>query len=105
MPDDFDPYHAWLGVPPKEQPCTHYRLLGLTIFEAEQDVIDAAAARQIAHVRTYQLKHPDEATRILRELVEAKSCLVNPERKAAYDQTLVETAAVNQVPAPPVETA
>ncbi|MDA9856532.1 formylglycine-generating enzyme family protein [Rubripirellula sp.] len=102
MPDDFDPYYAWLGIPPKEQPCNLYRLLGLTIFEADLDVIEAAAARQIAHVRNYQLKHPEDATRVLQELVEAKSCLMNADRKLAYDQTLVIPVAVEHVPPPPV---
>lgn len=23
----FDPYHKWLGIPPKDQPPNHYRLL------------------------------------------------------------------------------
>ena len=25
----FDPYHKWLGIPPKQQPPDHYRLLGV----------------------------------------------------------------------------
>ena len=98
MPDDFDPYYAWLGIPPREQPCNLYRLLGLTIFEADLDVIEAAAARQIAHVRNYQLKHPEDATRVLQELAEAKSCLMNADRKIAYDETLVTPVAVEHVP-------
>ncbi len=35
--------YRWLGVPPAEQPPDHYRLLGLTRFEADPTVIGAAA--------------------------------------------------------------
>jgi hypothetical protein len=48
---DFDPYYTWLGIPPKDQPPTHYRLLGVECFEANSDVIENAADRQMAHVR------------------------------------------------------
>jgi hypothetical protein len=47
----FDPYHRWLGIPPKHQPPNHYRLLGLEPFENDMEVIRDAAERQIAHVR------------------------------------------------------
>jgi hypothetical protein len=54
MPD-FDPYHSGLGIPPAEQPATHYRLLGIEPFEAEAEVIAGAADRQMRHVRKFQL--------------------------------------------------
>ena len=58
MPKDFDAYHRWLGIPSEEQPATHYRLLGLALFESDPEVIRDAAERQIAHVRGYALgKH------------------------------------------------
>ena len=38
MPESFDPYHRWLGIPPREQPPNHYRLLGIDLFEADADV-------------------------------------------------------------------
>ena len=40
----FDPYHKWLGIPPEQQPASHYRLLGIAEFESDADVIDTAAA-------------------------------------------------------------
>ena len=52
--DGFDPYYKWLGIPPEEQPPTHYRLLGIVQFEADPDVIANAASRQAFHLR--QLK-------------------------------------------------
>jgi len=55
MSQDFDPYHKWIGIRPKDQPPNHYRLLGLELFESDPDVIDAAAFRQTTHVCAYQL--------------------------------------------------
>jgi hypothetical protein len=48
MTMSFDPYHKWLGIPSREQPPNHYRLLGISLFESDPDVIDAAANRQMA---------------------------------------------------------
>ena len=47
----FDPYHKWLGIPPAEQPANHYRLLGLTLFESDPDVIDVATDQRVAYLR------------------------------------------------------
>lgn len=47
----FDPYYKWLGIPPKDQPPNHYRLLGLQLFEPDVEVIEAAANRQMAYVQ------------------------------------------------------
>src|SRR3569623_1032118 len=44
----FDPYHIWLGIPPKDQPPTLYRLLGLDQFERAPEIIDTAATRQMS---------------------------------------------------------
>ena len=38
----FDPYDQWLGIPAQEQPPNHYRLLGVSLFEAVLLVIDAS---------------------------------------------------------------
>ena len=45
MSETRDPYHAWLGIPPKDQPPNHYRLLGLELFEENRDVIAVATDR------------------------------------------------------------
>ena len=42
VPESFDPYYQWLGIPPEEQPANHYRLLGIKWFEDNIDVIAAA---------------------------------------------------------------
>ncbi|MBC8869994.1 MAG: hypothetical protein H8E44_11280 [Planctomycetes bacterium] len=84
-----DPYYEWLGIPPKDQPANHYRLLGLEIFEENRDVIAAAADRQMSFVKSYQCGADSELSqRILNELSATRLCLLNPKKKAAYDDQL-----------------
>ena len=52
--DSFDHYYEWLGIPREQQPPNHYRLLGIELFESNADVIEHAADRQMAHVRSFQ---------------------------------------------------
>jgi len=89
MTGQFDPYHAWLGIPPRHQPPNHYRLLGVQAFESDADVIGNAADRQMGHLRTYQTgKHEALSQRLLNEIAAAKVCLLNPQKKASYDERL-----------------
>jgi len=89
MAENFDPYHKWLGIPPAEQPPNYYRLLGLALFESDPDVIDHATEQRIVHLRTFQIgKHSDESQQLLREVFTARVCLLNREKKAAYDAQL-----------------
>jgi serine/threonine protein kinase len=88
-PGAFDPYHRWLGIPPEEQPPHHYRLLGLKLWESDAEVIRDAADQRLAHVRTYQLGPSQAASqKILNELGAARACLLDPQKKAAYDEQL-----------------
>ena len=85
----FDPYHKWLGIPREEQPPNHYRLLGLSPFESDPEVIDAAANRQMAYLQgcatgTQALL----SQRLLNEVAAARLCLLTPEKKATYDARL-----------------
>ncbi len=89
MSEAFDPYYVWLGIPPDQQPPHHYRLLGVSIFESDLDVISIAADRQMSHVRKYQIGANAAASqRILNELATARRCLLDPQAKTAYDQQL-----------------
>ncbi|MBI3838656.1 MAG: hypothetical protein HY288_12080 [Planctomycetia bacterium] len=89
MSGTFNGYHVWLGIPPNEQPPNHYRLLGIAAFEVDLDVIEHAADRQMAHVRTFQSgQHRALSQQILNELAGARLCLLNPEKKTLYDQEL-----------------
>ena len=89
MAEKFDPYYKWLGIPPKDQPPHHYRLLGIELFEEDRDVIDAAANRVMAYLK--DLATGDEADysqKLLNEIAQARICLLNKDKKAAYDQQL-----------------
>ena len=108
MADSFDPYHKWLGIPPKDQPPNHYRLLAIELFESDPDVIESAADQRMAHVRTFQAgQNSVLSQRILNELSAAKICLLNPQKKADYDRQLrrdaVPADAAAKLPLPPGE--
>ncbi|HWC89789.1 MAG TPA: hypothetical protein VG433_09040, partial [Pirellulales bacterium] len=105
MADNFDPYYKWLAIPPDEQPPHSYRLLGLRLFEGNVDAIGNAADQRMAHVRTFQTGPNGPATqRLLNEIAAARVCLLNPNKKAAYDQQLraaLQPAPVIPPPVPP----
>ncbi len=89
MADSFDPYHIWLGIPPEDQPPDHYRLLGVKQFESNPDVLESAADQRMAHVRSFQTgKRAAESQKLLNELSAARACLLSPDKRQAYDQTL-----------------
>ena len=55
MTATFDPYHAWLGIPPKDQPPNHYRLLGIELFEQDTEVIIVIEIKGIAIIKFIQV--------------------------------------------------
>lgn len=106
MPEPFDPYRKWLGIPPAEQPPDHYRLLGIGRFEDDPDTISNAADRQMAHVRTFQTGPRSAISqRLLNEISTARVCLLNPVKKAEYDGRLQAQIAATKRAAerPPVQ--
>jgi hypothetical protein len=87
----FDPYHKWLGIPPEKQPATYYQLLGIQPEETDREVIEEAAIRQSTHLRSYQLgPHGALCTRVLNEIAAAKTVLLNPTKRSAYDEQLAK---------------
>src|SRR5277367_5999977 len=85
----FDPYRKWLGIPPKDQPPNHYRLLSLELYEPDLDVIEGAADRQMGFVRQYQSgEHAALAAKLLNEIATARLCLLKPKSKSEYDAKL-----------------
>jgi hypothetical protein len=89
MADSFDPYYQWLGIEPVDQPPHHYRLLAIAPFMDNREVIAGASDRQMAHLRTFQ-RGPQAADsqRLLNQVSIAKVCLLNPDKKTAYDEQL-----------------
>ena len=101
---DCELYHKWLGIPPNEQPPNHYRLLGITPFESDPEVIEHASDQRLGHLRTLRTsQHIDSAERMLNEVAAAKICLLRPNRKANYDAML--RASMQQPTAPPLSQA
>ncbi len=97
MSEKFDAYYEWLGIPPKHQPPNHYRLLGIELFEQNANVIERGADRQMTHVRTFQAgRHAKESQRLLNELSTAKICLLDPQKRAAYDAALRQQESVKR---------
>ena len=85
----FDPYHIRLGIPPQSQPPHHYCLLGIGLFEQSADVICNAADQRMAHLRTFQTgPNALHSQKLLNEVAAARVCLLNPEKRAAYDESL-----------------
>ena len=89
MAEQFDPYRKWLGIPSQDQAPNHYQLLGIPNGESDPDVIENAANRQMAHVRTFQSgKHSKLSQQILNELSTAKRVLLISDKKSEYDAQL-----------------
>ncbi len=107
MNDSFDPYHKWLGIPPEDQPPHHYRLLGVEPFESDADVIMIAADGRMAQLKHFQAgQYSDLSQKMLNEIATAKVCLLNPEKREKYDDTLrqrLEEAKKPAVKATPAE--
>lgn len=98
MPDSLDAYHLWLGIPPSEQPPDAYRLLGLSLFESNREVIRIAADRQTSHLRTFQLgKYAELSQKLLNEVASARIILLNPEKKVVYDRKLADSLGMESV--------
>ena len=96
---NFDPYHKWLGIPPAEQPPHHYRLLSVPPFEADLEVIEAAADRQMTYVRQCATgPYMKESQQLLNELAAARVCLLNPAKKKTYDGELKARLAPTKSP-------
>jgi hypothetical protein len=107
MADIFDAYHKWLGVPREEQPPNHYRLLGLSLFEHDADVIESAADKAMVHVRSFQNgKRAVLSQEILTELASARLCLLDIAQRGRYDRKIRwslerEEPGVRSTPSPP----
>ena len=87
--DSFDPYRIWLGIPAEEQPPHHYRLLGLKQLETNPEVIAHAADARMVHLKTFQTgRYSLLSQQLLNEVASAKLCLLDPQKKAAYDAQL-----------------
>lgn len=105
-PQPFDPYYEWLAIPPAEQPPHLYRLLGVQKYEPDPDVIEFAADRQMLFLRGFRSSPRwPYAEALLNAVTRAKIELLNPERKQAYDQSLVQSEQLSAASASQAHTA
>ena len=89
MSEPFDPYYTWLGIPLHEQPANHYRLLGISLFESNSEVISNAADRVMLHLRAFQSgQRSRQSQQLLNEVASARVTLLDPAKKSAYDAAL-----------------
>ncbi|MBL8828752.1 MAG: hypothetical protein JNM18_17365 [Planctomycetaceae bacterium] len=96
---DFDPYHKWLGIPPRDQPPHHYRLLGIELYESDPEVIEGAAERHVTYLQSVATgPQLAESQRLLNEISAARRCLLTPAQKSAYDAKLREKLAATETP-------
>jgi WD40 repeat protein len=97
----FDPYHKWLGIPKDQRPPTYYQLLGLARGEDDAEVIEEAVIRQASYLRTYQIgPHAEDCTRLLNEVAEARTVLLNPAKRKEYDARLGAQVGIKPAAAP-----
>lgn len=101
--EEFDPYRIWLSIPKSEQPPHHYRLLGLSPFESDFQVIQEAADRQVAHLKTKQTgARVAMSQALLTEVSAAAGVLLNEDSKAKYDQKLRATLSASKAKSAPL---
>ena len=102
MPESFDPCLKWLGIPSHEQPPNHYRLLGIPLFMADNEVISNAADQRMIHLKGFQSgRYSALSQKLLNEVSAARGSLLDPVKKSAYDALLKKGAGAKTVRAAP----
>ena len=92
-PGAKDLYSRWLNIPSGPRPPDHYTLLGLPLFCADLQQIEAAAHRLLDLLDIHAL-HPDPEKRaacqhLMNEVAQARSVLADTQRRVDYDCTLL----------------
>lgn len=86
-PDNFNPYHKWLGIPEKKCPPTFYELLGISLNEEDRAVIQSAAERQKTHIEQYLgTPYNKFANQLISQIDEAEITLLSPQLRREYDR-------------------
>jgi len=91
MSEVFDPYYLWLGIPPADQPPDHYRLLGITQFESDADVIRNAAEQRMSYLRTVTGPRAKRAQQLVNEIVAAQRVLAGNTSREKYNVLITES--------------
>ena len=86
---EFDPYYELLGIPASERPLTKYRLLGISKFEDNPQVISRAAEARTMFLRSMQMgEHVKVITQLLNEVSAARITLLDPNSRKKYNLSL-----------------
>src|SRR6185369_14510066 len=76
-----------------------FQMLSISPDEQDPEVIEEAAIRQTAHVRSYQIgPHGAMATRLLNEISQARTVLLNPTKRKDYEAKLTRSAPPKAAP-------
>jgi hypothetical protein len=87
--ESFNPYVEWLGFTGGQRPADHYELLGIDRFQNDPAAIGHAADVLTSRIRRVR---PGQYLAAWQDLLDqlrlAKTCLLDPASKAAYDASL-----------------
>ena len=93
---------AGLGIPKNQLPPDYYRLLGLERFESDSSKIEAGARRQLKVLQGLMSTGEAPSVRLVAsQVAKAKTCLLDPLAREAYDIKLGASKSFKQVGIPP----
>jgi len=93
MAEHFNSYYTFLGLDEELTSPSYYQLLRLKDQESDPDKIHAAAAKAATRVRGHRPgEHAGQWSKLLDEIQAAKDCLLDANRRQAYDQNLSEAS-------------
>ena len=89
----LNPYEEWLEISYQGTVPSYYEMIGVASGETDTSVIEAMADMTMARVRTHRPgSHATVWAELLDQLADARACLTDPAKRAAYDQLLVDGA-------------
>ncbi len=102
MPDIFNPYAAWLGLPTDVTSPDHFQLLSIDESVDDPAAIASAADRAMTRVRSHK-PGPQAAAwaQLLDRIAAAKATLTDPAQRQSYIQQLSTPAALTAAPVDP----
>ena len=102
MSETTDPYFDWFKIPKDLRPPNYYELLGLKQFESDPAKISAAVEQRASFLQDIN-SGPNTAIaqRILNEVAAAKICLLDENKRDAYDESLLDLSSLTEEPEPP----
>jgi hypothetical protein len=100
--NSFNPYREWLELDPGLNQPNYYEVLKIDSAESSHEVIAMAADRAMSKVRGCRPgQHAALWAKLLDELKNAKSCLLDAAKRAEYDRSLRQPKSAVASLAPP----